>query len=255
LPPNDEDVGAELLREHGILGSAPDGGHPVAEPLRELNAEVAEPADPLDGNEVARQRATVPERVERREARAQQRRGLGRIERFRHARQRHGRHEQVLAVAAVVADSADLRIRTVRKVSAAAGETGAILPAVPADADAVARLPGRHAVAGFVDHAGDFVSRHAGICHAREKALLRVRIAVADSTGQDTNPDVSRQGCWNLALDNLEVGAGLRHLYDLHARPGVLLPDVVYGLIYEPPPPLNTMITPRASAKATRHAM
>ena len=68
---------SELLCERRVLGSAPDGGHVVAELARELNAEVTETADSLHGDEVAGERTTVPQRVEGGNAGAEQRRRFG----------------------------------------------------------------------------------------------------------------------------------------------------------------------------------
>jgi hypothetical protein len=48
----------------------------IAELVRELNAEVTQAADPLDGNKVAGQRTTVPQRVIGGDAGAEQRGGF-----------------------------------------------------------------------------------------------------------------------------------------------------------------------------------
>ncbi|GAB3884959.1 hypothetical protein GCM10029964_046820 [Kibdelosporangium lantanae] len=66
-------VGAELVREFGLLRAARDGHDLVAEPVGVLDAQVAEAADALDRDERARSGVDLPERVERGDARAQQR--------------------------------------------------------------------------------------------------------------------------------------------------------------------------------------
>src|SRR6185295_9529111 len=67
------DARTQLLRERRILRPAPNGGDLVATLLRELDAQMAEPANPLDGHEVTRLRAAVAQRIEGRNPRTEQR--------------------------------------------------------------------------------------------------------------------------------------------------------------------------------------
>ena len=65
---------SEFLGESSILGPAPDSRDLVTKLVRELNSEVTKTADTLNRNQVAGERAAVPQRVERRNTGAQQRR-------------------------------------------------------------------------------------------------------------------------------------------------------------------------------------
>src|SRR5712672_1012736 len=75
----DISIRTELLGERGVVRPAPHGCNPIAELLCELNSQMAKSADPLDGYEVARQRAAMAQGVKRGNASTHQRRGLGRV--------------------------------------------------------------------------------------------------------------------------------------------------------------------------------
>ena len=184
--------------------------------MSELNSQVPEPSDALDGHQLARQRAAVPQRIERRDPRTQQRRGFRRIERFGHGRDGLHGSDHVVAIATVEADSRNPEVRAVREITPPARQAGSILPAVPAHADALAPLPLPHACAHFVDHAGHLVSWHARVDDARPTALLREYIAVTDSARLHANPDFARPRLRNVPLDNLEVRSCLRNLCHFH---------------------------------------
>src|SRR5262245_56314234 len=89
---------------------------------------------------------------------------------------------------------------------------------MPADADALAAREGRHSGAHLVDDSGDLMARNAGEADARVLAILGQRVAVTDSAGLDADADVPGRRVGNLALDHLELAAGLGYLYDLHLR-------------------------------------
>jgi hypothetical protein len=151
--------------------------------------------------------------IKRGDSGTHQGRGLGGIERFRHLRQRFHRRDHVFLIATVVAEAANLPVRAVYEITAAAGETRAILAAVPADSNPMAFLPLRDTRPGLVDDAGHFVSGDARVRNAREKAFLGNHIAVTDSTGQDPDPHVSRAGLRNVALHDFEVSSSPRYLH------------------------------------------
>ena len=67
------------------------------------------------------------------------------------------------AVAAVESDAGDLPRHAGEEIPAAAGVAPAAIAAVPADADALARLPSGHARADRIDHAGHLMARHARV--------------------------------------------------------------------------------------------
>src|ERR1700682_5311407 len=160
----------------------------------------------------------MSQRVERGNASAHQRRGLGRVERFRHLRQRFHRRHHVFLIAAVVADSANLHVCAVHEVSAAAGETSAVLPPVPTHSNALAFPPFLHSCTEFIDHAGHLVAWDAWVRYSGEKTFLRDHIAVTDSTGLHVNPHLSRTRLLNFALHDFTVRSRLRHLDGFHFR-------------------------------------
>src|SRR5208282_160513 len=127
-------------------------------------------------------------------------------------------------VAAVVADSANLQVRAGPKIAAATRETRAILPAVPANADALAFFPCGDAGAHFIDHAGHFVSGDARVRDAGEKAVLGDHIAVTHAACLDVNPHLSRARLGNFALHDFEIRSCLRYLHRFHLWHGHSLP-------------------------------
>jgi hypothetical protein len=86
------------------------------------------------------------------------------------------------------------------------------VPAVPADADAIADLPRRHAIADRVDAPRDLVPGHARQLDAGIPAALRKHVGVADAARFDFHAHPARAGCRHLALDDLERTIGLADL-------------------------------------------
>src|SRR5260370_9305606 len=79
-----------------------------------------------------------------------------------------------------------------------------------ADSDALAGLPGRHALADLIDDADDLVSRHDGRRGvAAQHALRREEVRMAHAAAQDSDADLPGAGRGLLALDKLELpGSG-----------------------------------------------
>jgi hypothetical protein len=90
------------------------------------------------------------------------------------------------------------------------------VPAVPADADAVTRLPRQDAFAHRVHDAGNLVARHSGILDPRPQALLRQDIAMADAVGLDADSHLSRAGVRDLSFDQFERPARSSYLNRAH---------------------------------------
>ena len=132
---------SEFLRERRIFGPAPDRRDLVSKLVRELNSEVTQTADTLHRDQVAGERAAVPQRVERGDSGAEQRRRFDGAQTLRYRHQRLHRSHHVLLVSAVIADARNFQIPAIAKISAPACETRAVLAAVPADADALPLLP------------------------------------------------------------------------------------------------------------------
>src|SRR6266536_535993 len=127
-----------------------------------------------------------------------------RFELVRHPRHRFLRHDHVLRVAAVEGDPGDARPLAVDEPALPTGGAPEAMAAVPAHADAVARLPARHARAHCVDTSGDLVPRYARQREARVRARPHDRIAVADPARFDPDADLPRRGLRDRALDELE---------------------------------------------------
>ena len=67
---------SEFLCECRVFGSAPDRRDLITKLVRELNSEMTQTADTLHRNQVAGQRAAVPQRIVRGNSGAEQRRGV-----------------------------------------------------------------------------------------------------------------------------------------------------------------------------------
>ena len=180
---------------------------------------MTESADALHGDGLAHPRAAVAERVERRDARAEERRRVGCADCVGETRDGFVRHDHVFGVAAVVGDAGDLRLFAVDEESLAARVADEIVPAVPAHADPVAFLPLGHVGPDLVDSSGDLVAWDARQRESGEVAGLHEDIAVAHSAGLDLDPDLPRAGLGDLAFDQLERRVGPRNLHCSH-HPG-----------------------------------
>ena len=204
------------LRQRRIRGAATDRGDAIAGLPRELDAEVAKPADPLDGDKVARQRAAMTQSIECSNSGAQQRRGLGSIKGFGDASQRLDRRDHKLLIAPVVTDSGNLRIRAINKIASPARGTSAVLAAMPADPHPFALPPVLYTSPDRVDDPNHFVSGHARVRYPGKNAFLRGYIAVTDSTRLDANPDLCRARLPDFTFDDFEVRTRLRYLHHFH---------------------------------------
>src|SRR5262249_28533589 len=120
----------------------------------------------------------------------------------------------------VITQPGDLRVRAVDEVATPTRQATPILTTVPADTDALPRLPRGHVRANLIDHAGNLVARHARVHEAWPAAFPGQDIAVTDAAGLDPNSDVPGTGLRDLALDDLEVGSGLGDLCHFHRRHG-----------------------------------
>src|SRR5215472_3714472 len=90
------------------------------------------------------------------------------------------------------------------------------MPAVPADANALVLLPLRTARAHRVDDACYFMSWNPRILDSGPGAFFREHVTVADTTGLNLDPHLSRLRLGNLALDDLEISTGSSDLRYLH---------------------------------------
>ncbi len=139
----------------------------------ELQPEVPEAANSEDRDQIAGSRAALAQRVERRDAGAEQRCGVGSVQVVRDRGECAARDDHVIRVAAVVGDARHLAVLARDQIPATAGLAVAAVAAEPADAYALPGLPVVHALANRLDPAGNLVSRHARVFETRVPALDR----------------------------------------------------------------------------------
>src|SRR6266567_4124897 len=116
---------------------------------------MAQSANGLDGNQIARLRAAMPQRVEGGDSGAHERRSLLRSEAVRHQGHGLGGRHHVLRIAAVMRETSDATILAVNEIPSPALRTHTVMTAIPAHAHSLALLPGSNIRAEFVDNAGD----------------------------------------------------------------------------------------------------
>jgi hypothetical protein len=125
-------VRTELGSQLALVGAP--GERDGLEPRRTcvLDAEVSQPADPLNRDEVTGAGAAVPRRVERRDASVERGRGVDGVETLGDRRERLHGNRGVLRVAAVERHSRDLAVLTLEELSVTTGVAGETVSAVPA---------------------------------------------------------------------------------------------------------------------------
>src|SRR5687767_7176697 len=106
---------------------------------------MAETADAKDGDGVAGPGRAVPERVERRDPRAEQRRCLQGLKIIGNTRQRLDRRDHVFGVTAIHVDARRLQVCAVYKISAVAGRALTAMASMPSNPDALSDQPPRDA--------------------------------------------------------------------------------------------------------------
>jgi hypothetical protein len=166
------DTYSELLRERSVFRAAPDCRDLIIKFVRELNSQMAQTADALNGTKIAAHRAAVTERVIGGDSGAEDRRGFHVTERVRNGRQRFDWSHHVLLIAAVIANASNFQVLRIAKIFAPARTAGAVLAAVPADADALAFSPGCDIGANLINEARDFVSRHTRVLNSGQAAAF-----------------------------------------------------------------------------------
>jgi len=207
---------AKFLRERGIFLPASHGRDAISEFICELNAQVAESPNALDGHKIAWNSAAVAQRIKCRDAGAKQRSGFGRFEGVRNARNGFDWREHVLLEAAIEVESGNRAIFAIREIACAACGASVVLTAVPAEADGITFFSGCDARTDFVDHTCNFVARDARKLEARPQAVLDVVIAEADAAGLHLDAHLAVTRRWNFPLDDFEISARLRNLRNFH---------------------------------------
>src|SRR5437773_2121398 len=119
-------------------------------------------------------RPPVTQGVESRDTGAHERRGFGRAEPVGDPGKRTRRHRHIILVPAVVGDPRNAGGDAAEEeVAPATGLAVSTMPAVPADAYAVAWFPGGNIRADGIDDARDLVPGHSRVLDARPESLLR----------------------------------------------------------------------------------
>jgi hypothetical protein len=198
-------IGSQLLRQGGLLGPPRDGGDPVAQLGGVLQAEVAQAADPLHGDQRTRAAVDPLQRLECRETGAQQRRRLHRRQTIGNPHQAAAPRVDDLGVPAVHGP-ADLRlVEAVDEIAPPAGPALVALTTEVAHADPLTDLPTRHTVADRIDDADDLVAGNDGLAGVGAKSLGGDRVSVTDAATLDSNPDMVRGRVAQLAIDEREL--------------------------------------------------
>jgi hypothetical protein len=215
--------GAELAGERLFVLAAGDADGLEAHLGGILDAEVAEAAEAEDGDDVAGLCAAVAQGVEGRDAGAHERGGLlvGQVARAQG--DGTGGRDHVVGISAVEGDAGDLGADAGKEVAAAAGVAVAAVPAVPADADALAGFPADDAGADGVDHADQLMARDARVLNAGEQAVFGHRVAVADAAGVYLDPHGAGGWLGDIALDDFKGAFGMGDLDGTHLGHDLLL--------------------------------
>src|SRR5258708_7708795 len=179
---------------------------------------MAESADALHGDQIARARTRIAERIEHCDAGTEQGRSFGGGKIVWNGGDRFGWSDHVFLITAVMSEAGDLFVLTIDEITAAAGVTRKIVAAVPSDADALARFPVCYVGADGVDAAGDFVSGDAWVLGGGPIPFLHEGVAVADATGFDFDPDLVAGGFGDVSFDDFEITARLADLVGFHFR-------------------------------------
>jgi len=192
----------------GRIATAPDGDGTESHASRKLNTEMPEPTNALHRDQIPAAQAGIPQRVEGRDARAQERRRLDRREVVRNSREspRFGDHH--LGIAAVRSDAGYHRVSAIHHVSTPARFADAVFPAEVTNSDPLTESPPRHAAAHSINAADDFVSWYPRQRQPRICAGDRGRIGVTDSACIHPNPHLTGPGLDECPLDHLQGARG-----------------------------------------------
>src|SRR5258708_27824906 len=151
-------MSAEFPGKVAVFGATSNGRNGIAKFVGPLNAEMAEAADALYGDEIAWASTAVAQSVKRCDTGAEKRTGFRWIQAVGNCGESFGRSEHVLLVAAVEVDPGDFFILAGDEITFAARGASEIMAAVPSDSDALAFLPIGDARAELVDDAGNFMA-------------------------------------------------------------------------------------------------
>ena len=178
---------------------------------------MADPADAVNRDEIARTGLGVPQPVERGDAAAHHRSDLLEGQAFRRAGDRVLRRHHVLGVTAVEISAGDGAVDAVGEIATPTELTGEVAATGPAHADPVANLPHRHAVADRVHDAADLVTGYPRQLGA-EQAFTRNLVAAADPARMHLDAHLTGLRLRHRELHIHKRSAGLLGLHRVHCR-------------------------------------
>src|SRR5262252_3199266 len=209
-------VCTQLPNERVLVGATTDGRRAEAHLAGALDAEMAEAADALHGDQIAWSRSRVAQGIVDGHPGAEQWGRLRARQIVGHRGNRLGGGDHVLGVAAVEAERGDLLEAAQDEVAAAARITRKAVSTVPADTDALTGLPDLDVGAHDVDAPRDLVPRDARVREPGPEPILDEHVAVTDAAGLDLDAHLMTLRVGNRTLHELEVTARLGHLDRLH---------------------------------------
>src|SRR5437870_4583752 len=212
----DVNVRAEFPGKVAVFGATSNGRDTIAKFVGPLDAEMAEAADALYGDEIAWARPAMAQSIKRCNTGAEKRTGFRWIQAVGDRGESFGRSEHVLLVAAVEVDPGDSFILAGDEIAFAAGGASKIVAAVPSDSGALAFLPIGDARAGFVDDAGNLVAGNARVLDAGENAIFGEMVAETDAASLDLDTHLSGAGLGDFTFDKFEIAASFGDLDCLH---------------------------------------
>jgi len=134
---------------------------------------MAKPAESENSHQVTATPSAISQRVEGRDARAHQRRGIGGGQTLRHGCDRDCWRDHVFCVTAIERNACDLqRHLATEEVTIAASIAEAAMTAMPADADALACFPLAETRPDGIHDANDFVAGNPRVLQTWPKAVF-----------------------------------------------------------------------------------
>ena len=222
-------VGAEFLGECRLVHAARNGHGAKTAAGRELDREMAQPTNALDRYQVPGIRTGFAQCVIGGDAGAHQRSSFRRVDLLRHGRHGGFGCNHVLSETAVETGGGRGARGAVGKFPFAAGFAVRTITAVPAHANALARLEELDAGADFLHAARHFMPRDAGELHARPLPFLENLVAMANAAGVHLDQHLIRSGFGDWAFDEFERAPSTRNLCDNHSTPCVGLAATEYN--------------------------
>lgn len=182
-------VRAELRGKGSLVVAVGEHRDLVAHLASELHGQVAQAAEPLDGDEAALLDSLLADAVEDGDARTQQRRRLCGLHLLGDAHDGLSTQQHVLGKAAVLRDAVDGLVLAVLELTALALPAHAVVPAVPRPAHALADGEVLDVGAELDNVTDDFVARRAREDVAKV-AFADLHVRPADAAGEDLDEDL-----------------------------------------------------------------